>query len=147
MLSTAAAYVAVVLSCCCLFWCWQSQFSLLGEGFATVISKEHGGQVDLLFVDTNGVGLPGGMTHLAAIAKYGAGQVDLLFLDSLYKVLEILPISVCIKFKFIVLPLIHPGFVAQVFKGWSFWIPSSDYFSASNMFRKRLTTHIWRSQR
>jgi hypothetical protein len=73
--------------------------------------------VDLLFVDTNGVGLPGGMTHLAAIAKYGAGQVDLLFLDSLYKVLEILPISVCIKFKFIVLPLIHPGFVAQVFKG------------------------------
>ncbi|KAG0628896.1 hypothetical protein M758_1G060400 [Ceratodon purpureus] len=50
-----------------------------------VISKEHGGQLDLLFVDTNGVGLPGGMTHLAAIAKYGAGQVDLLFLDSLYK--------------------------------------------------------------
>uniref|UniRef100_A0A7I4DFZ0 Metallo-beta-lactamase domain-containing protein n=1 Tax=Physcomitrium patens TaxID=3218 RepID=A0A7I4DFZ0_PHYPA len=50
-----------------------------------VISKEQGGQVDLLFVDTNGVGLPGGISHMAAIAKYGAGQVDFLFLDSLYK--------------------------------------------------------------
>lgn len=51
--------------------------------------------MDFLFVDTNGVGLPGGITHLAAIAKHGAGQVDLLFLDSLYKVLKILPIPVC----------------------------------------------------
>ena len=72
----------------------EGHFSVLGEDFVTVLSKEHGGQVDLLFVDTNGVGLPGGITHLAAIAKYGAGQVDLLFLDSLYKVLEILPIPV-----------------------------------------------------
>lgn len=39
----------------------------------------------MLFVDTNGVGLPGGISHMAAIAKYGAGQVDFLFLDSLYK--------------------------------------------------------------
>ena len=30
-------------------------FSVLGEDFVTVLSKEHGGQVDLLFVDTNGV--------------------------------------------------------------------------------------------
>ena len=30
-------------------------FSILGEDFVTVLSKEHGGQVDLLFVDTNGV--------------------------------------------------------------------------------------------
>lgn len=61
--------------------------------------------MDLLFVDTNGVGLPGGITHLAAIAKYGAGQVDLLFLDSLYKVLEILPLPICLEET--VLPSVH----------------------------------------
>lgn len=60
--------------------------------------------MDLLFVDTNGVGLPGGISHMAAIAKYGAGQVDFLFLDSLYKVLENLSIfcSLCAtKLEFI----------------------------------------------
>ena len=33
----------------------KGHFSVLGEDFVTVLSKEHGGQVDLLFIDTNGV--------------------------------------------------------------------------------------------
>lgn len=54
----------------------------------TVLSKLTGHEVDLLLLDTNGLGL-GGLSHAAAISKYGAGQVDLLFLDSLYKVLPV----------------------------------------------------------
>lgn len=54
----------------------------------TVISKHTGQEVDLLFLDTNGLGL-GGLSHAAAISKHGAGQVDFLFLDSLYKVLPV----------------------------------------------------------
>lgn len=49
-----------------------------------VLSKRTGQEVDLLFLDTNGLGL-GGLSHAAAISKHGAGQVDFLFLDSLYK--------------------------------------------------------------
>lgn len=88
--------------------------------------------MDLLFVDTNGVGLPGGMTHRAAIAKYGAGQVDLLFLDSLYKVLEIIPIPAClvqqisnfIAWSALLFCLwVHLGYVSQVIEGGSFSIP------------------------
>ena len=33
----------------------RGNFSVLGEDFVTGLSKEHGGQVDLLFIDTNGV--------------------------------------------------------------------------------------------
>ena len=62
--------------------------------------------MDLLFLDTNGLGL-GGLSHAAAISKHGAGQVDFLFLDSLYKVLPVKKVF----FRISINALLQPTYV------------------------------------